>query len=177
MSVSNLKPREEKATVKSDLISQGCIDLLNYRINEEEKSWRMYEDMYLWLEDKGYVNAAALWRTYAQEELTHADWGKQYLLGLGIKPKLLAMPALSGNYSLPSIIKDSHAHEVLITKQCQVLAMKATAEGDFMLHELALQYLKEQHEELGRQQNWLDQLESFGSDRLALRLLDNAMAV
>jgi ferritin len=176
MSVSEiLDSKGIKMPMSSDKMSQGCIDLLNFRINEEEKSWRLYEDMYLWLEDNGYVNAAILWREYAMEELTHADWAKKYLLGLGVKPELLPMPAVNGNYSFPSIIKDSYDHEMTITKQCQELAKYALGKGDFMLLELAQQYLKEQHEELSRQQNWVDQLEAFGSDNIALRLLDAAM--
>lgn len=179
MSVDNkLIPRSSKSNenVADSIISKECIDLINFRINEEEKSWRLYENMYLWLEDNGYTNAAKLWRSYAQEELMHADWGKQYLLGLGIQPELRGMPQLSKDMDFVSIIKDSYAHEVKITKQCQEMAKESMTKGDFMLHELSLKYLKEQHEELSRQQNWLDQLNSFGTDKIALRLLDAAMA-
>lgn len=172
-----ISEKERSGSSCSTLISKDCIDLLNFRINEEEKSWRIYENMYLWLENKGYVNAAALWRSYAAEELSHADWAKQYLLRLGIKPTLLEIPPVQTDIvDFPSIIKDSYDHEVKITLQCQIMAKDAMMSGDFMLQELAFKYLKEQNEELGRQQNWVDQLESFGSDKMALRLLDSAMA-
>jgi ferritin len=44
-----------------------------------------------------------------------------------------------------------------------------------MLYQLAGTYLKEQIEELGKAQNWIDQLESFGEDPIAMRLLDHEM--
>jgi ferritin len=42
-----------------------------------------------------------------------------------------------------------------------------------MLYELALHYLKEQNEEHGKMQNWVDQLKAFGEDKIAMRLLDH----
>jgi ferritin len=40
---------------------------------------------------------------------------------------------------------------------------------------VALWYLNEQTEELAKTKYWLDRLEAFGSDKTALRLLDNEM--
>lgn len=161
----------------TDIISDKAIEFLNFRINEEEKSWRIYENMYLWLEDNGFTGAAKLWRQYAEEELKHANWAKDYLVGLGFQPELRQMPTLKKDMgSLPDIIRLSLEHEIKITVQCNKLAKESLTEGDFMLHELALQYLKEQHEECSRQKNWVDQLEAFGSDKIALRLLDTKMS-
>jgi ferritin len=44
-----------------------------------------------------------------------------------------------------------------------------------MLYELSLKFLKEQVEEHDKMQTWVDKLEAFGTDKLALRLLDNEM--
>jgi ferritin len=169
--------KTEKKLIKNSLISEHCIDMLNFRAQEEEKSSRMYEDMYMFLDNLGYTGAGALWHKYAHEEMAHVDWARAYLLGLGIQPEIREMPKIISDYKgLPDIIQKSYEHEVEITKQCKELASAAMSHGDHMLYELALKYVKEQHEELTKMQTWLDKLEAFGTDATALRFLDNEMA-
>jgi ferritin len=161
---------------KNPLITDDCVKMLNYRIEQEDYSSRVYLAMSLWLDDKGYVNASKLWKKYSDEERAHADMAREYLLDLGIRPitPLLNQPVQEFS-GLPQIIKDSHEHEAEITRQCKELASHAMKMGDHMLYQLAATYLKEQIEELGKAQNWLDQLESFGEDKIAMRLLDHEM--
>jgi ferritin len=52
----------------------------------------------------------------------------------------------------------------------------AMTNKDHILYELCLAYLKEQVEEHDKMQTWMDKLKTFGTDPLALRLLDNDMA-
>jgi ferritin len=175
--MSTTETKSGKMAIENKLISQKSIDLLNYRIQQEEESSRLYEDMHLYLKDNGYNGAAGLWSTYSKEELTHAGWAKTYLLSLGIQPKLSSLKQPSHDYDgLVDIINKSYTHEVDILNQCKELAMNANKECDFMLYELSLRYIKEQTEELDKLQNWIDQISSFGSDKIALRLLDVAMA-
>lgn len=171
-----LKPRIITTTEKS-VISQKSIELLTYRILEEEKSSRLYEDMSLYLNNEGYAGASSVWEKYSKEELTHAGWAKEYLLSLGIKPKLSTLPELKTEYnSLVNIVDISYKHEVDILNQCKELAAHAHSEMDFLLYDYALKYVREQLEELDKLQTWKDQIKSFGSDKIALRLLDTAMA-
>lgn len=168
--------KASSAKSKSPLITDECIKILNYRIEQEDYSSRVYLAMSMWLDDKGFVNAAKLWRKYSDEERGHADMAREYLLDLGIRPNtpLLNQPVQEFS-GLPQIIRDSHAHEVDITVQCKELASHAMKMGDHMLYQLAATYLKEQVEEVGKAQNWIDQLESFGEDPIAMRLLDHEM--
>jgi ferritin len=160
----------------SKLISDECIEMLNFRISEEEKSARLYESMSIWLDDNGYIYATQLWDKYSKEEYSHAQWAKDYLLGLAIKPELRDIESCSCDYdSLAQIIKKSHEHETEITIQCKELAKCAMECGDFMLFDLASKYLREQHEELTKLQFWLDQVKTFGDDPISLRLLDHEM--
>ena len=79
-----------------------------------------------------------------------------------------------GAYSgLPDIIRKSFDHEITVTKQIKDLADQAWKEADHMMYQLTQQYLKEQVEEHDKMQNHIDQLEAFGEDKIALRLLDN----
>ena len=45
-----------------------------------------------------------------------------------------------------------------------------------MLYTLSSKYLAEQIEEMDKAQTWVDQLEAFGEDKIAMRLLDHEMA-
>ena len=172
-STENKSSEKPKMKMCCDLIHPACLELLQKRNHEEEMSARLYEDMYMFLENKGFTNLGALWHKYAHEELTHADWAREYMLNLGIQPELRDMPKLTGDYSgLVDVIKKSYKHEIEITEQCKELASSAMAHGDHMLYELAMKYLKEQIEELGKMQNWMDKLETFGTSADALHRLE-----
>ena len=161
---------------KNPLLSDECIKVLQYRIQQEELSSRIYQSMSLWLNNEGYTGAASLWMKYSQEELTHANWSREYLLAMGITPEVPMLAAQPSSYQgLSQIIEQSYDHEILITKQCKELADKAFKAGDHMLYTLALQFTKEQVEEHDKMQTWIDKLEAFGTDKLALRFLDEEM--
>src|SRR5260221_2271468 len=76
------------------LISPESITLLNFRIREEEISSRIYLAMSLWLENNAFLGAAKLWRKYSNEETTHAEWARKYLLSLGITPEVPALDSI-----------------------------------------------------------------------------------
>lgn len=158
------------------LISQHCIDYLNYRIQQEEYSGRIYKSMSMWLNNKGYTGAAGLWDKYSGEEMSHADWSRTYLLSFGLQPLTPMLEQPEQNFTgLPQIIQISFDHEVDISKQIKDMADQSFKMGDHMLYELCLRYLKEQVEEHDKMQTWIDKLEAFGTDKIALRLLDNEM--
>lgn len=163
--------------VRNPLLSDECVNVLQYRIQQEEQSSRLYQSMSLWLNNEGYSGASSLWMKYSQEELAHANWSRDYLLAMGITPNVPALTAESNTYGgLPQIIEASYDHEIVVTKQCKELADKAFKAGDHMLYTLAGQYLKEQIEEHDKMQNWVDKLKTFGTDKIALRWLDDEMS-
>lgn len=172
------KNDKSKNTNKSkSLISKKTINLLQYRINEEEKSARIYLSMSLWLENEGYHNSAVLWKEFSDEENTHADWSREYLLSFGVLPKTGELPKTQSSYkSLPDIIKKSFNHEILITLQLDKLANHALDVKDNMLYTLASKYLEEQVEEHNKTQNLMDQVKSFGNNKNSMRLFDNSLA-
>lgn len=162
--------------IENPLISAEAVKWLNYRIEQEEYSSRIYLAMSMWLNNEGYTGAASLWRKYSNEELNHADWARTYLLSFGIQPLTPKLELPPQNFTgLPQIIQMSFEHEIEISKQIKDVASKSFREGDHMLYELALKYLKEQVEELDKTQTWVDKLKAFGTDKIALRLLDNEM--
>lgn len=159
---------------KNPLIDESCISFLNYRVQQEDQSSRIYLAMSLWLDNAGYVNAAKLWKKYSDEERGHADIAREYLLNMGVQPATAVLEQPAETFTgLPDIIRKSFDHEIEITNQCSGLANHALKDGSHMLYELALHYLREQNEEHGKMQNWIDQLNAFGEDKIAMRLLDH----
>ena len=158
------------------IINDKIIGLINYRIQQEEYSSRLYLAMSKWLNFNGYFGAAKLWQKYSDEELKHAGWAYSYLEDLNILPIVPALDNPPSEFEgLCNIIHDSLDHEVDVTNQCSELAKSALAENDFMTLELAQKYLKEQVEEIAKTTYWVDRLEAFGETPEALRLLDNEM--
>jgi ferritin len=158
------------------MIEEHCIKYLQYRIQQEEVSSRIYLSMSMWLNNEGYTGAAKLWQKYADEEMGHSTWSREYLLAMGVTPDVPVLAAQPSTYTgLPQIIRDSYDHEIVVTKQIKDMASDAMKKGDHMLYELCLRYLKEQVEEHDKTQTWLDKLNTFGEDKIALRMLDEEM--
>lgn len=162
---------------KSELLSIAITKLLNYRIEEEENSSRLYLSMSLWLLNAGYLGAGKLFKKYSEEELLHATKAKEMLLANGIQPFTASLKEPIQEFeSLPKIINAAYNHEVEITKQCYALTKAAHDENNYMVVELGLWYSKEQVEELDKFQNLLDRLEAFGEGSDLLRELDDEMS-
>lgn len=159
------------------LITESVVEYLNYRIQQEEYSSRVYMSMTMWLDEKGFKGASALWRKYSDEELTHADIARKYLLSFGVQPVTPRLDSPQQDFpgSLPEIVKLSYKHEIEVSTQIKKMADHALGTKDHILYELCLSYLKEQVEEHDKMQTWMDKLKTFGTDPLALRLLDNDM--
>lgn len=156
--------------------TKDYIDILNFRIEQEELSSRLYESMALWLNNNGYLGAAKAWKKDSCDELTHAGWAKDFLLDMGVTPKLpmLAEPPHSFK-GLPDIIRQSFAHEIKITQQCNDLADFACKSGNHLLYQLAIKYMQEQQEEIGKAQTLVDKLNAFGDTPIAMKMLDTEL--
>lgn len=158
----------------NELINQETITLLQYRIQQEELSSRLYEQMSLYLNDKGYLQFAKLYKKYAKEEMKHSQWSKDYILAFGIKPELQRLDSPECDFEgLSDIIYKTLEHEIEISKQCKKLAQFANENADYLLFELAMKYCKEQIEEIKKSNNLVDMLESFGTEKHTLLLLDS----
>lgn len=159
------------------VISNRIIELINYRIQQEELSSRLYLSMSNHLNFIGYTGASQLWKKYSDEERKHSEWAYNYLLDLDIKPVTPKLEEQKQTFTgLEQIVALSLQHELEITNQCNELAKEAVKENDFMTLELAQKYLKEQVEEIAKTTIWVNKINLFGNDKIALRLLDNEMA-
>jgi ferritin len=169
---------ENKIVIKSKKgpVSDSLKRLLNYRIEQEEYSSRIYLAMSMWLTDNGYLGAGKLWKKYSDEEMEHAEKAREILLQFGCQPETPALTKPPQTFTgLPDIIRKSYDHEMEVTTQCAELTKAAMSEGNYMVMELGLWYSKEQAEELGKLQDYIDRLNAFGEDKMAMRFLDNEM--
>jgi len=156
-----------------NVFEKNYIEILTYRIEQEELSCRLYESMSLWLNDKGYVNAAKAWKKDSEDEMKHAQWAKEFLLDMGVVPKLSTLQEPPYSFEgLPDIIRQTFAHEILVTEQCNNLAEFAMKNSNHLLYQLAIKYMQEQQEEMGRAQTLMDKLATFGEDKIAMRLFE-----
>lgn len=155
-------------------LDKKIIELLNYRIQQEEESARIYEQFALWLDDKGFKNFASLYYKYAHEELAHAKFAKDHLLAFGIEPQLtkLSAPDLDFN-SLKEILVLTLEHEQEITRQCNELTKTAAALDDFPTMTLGMKYCAEQVEELDKAQTFVDQITTFGDSKEVMITLEH----
>ena len=153
---------------KTNLLSKKIVDTLNYRIQQEDFSSRLYEQLALWLNDNGYLNTSKLYERYSSEESNHSDWAKSFLLDYGVTPTLMKLesPEMEVN-SLQDVFDVTLEHELEITRQCEELATTALKEGNHVLYHLASKYCGEQQEEIGKAITNLDILK-LSSDMLII---------
>lgn len=157
-------------------LTKDFIEILTFRISQEEASSRLYEAMSLWLNNNGYIGAAKAWKKDSEDELKHAQWAKDFLLDMGVTPPLSALAEPPHSFKgLPDVIRQSYAHEIKVTQQCNDLGEFAAKGGNHLLYQLALKYMAEQQEEMGKVQTLVDKLNAFGEDKVAMKLLDQEL--
>jgi len=171
------KEKDEKETegesCKDKFIGNGCIEALNYRINEEEFTSRLYHAMSIWLKLNGYNGFSKFWSEWAKEELTHASWAREYLLDVDVMPETRPIKEVENTYkSLQDVVEKTLEAEIKVTDQCNKLALRAHNKPDYMLATLAGKYLKEQRDEINKITNILTKVKEFGDNKAALLELD-----
>jgi ferritin len=161
------------STNKMCILPEETIELLNYRINQEELSSRIYLAMSLWLEDRAYFNSAKLWKKYSDEELGHAEWARDFLLAYNHKPCTDPIGVVPNEFNgLDDIINQTLQHETLITNQCKEL-LKHALEVELLVMPLAEKYVREQAEEMQKAYDLVTLLNNYGVGQLNLALLDH----
>ena len=152
------------------------LEQINYRINQEEISSRLYKSMSVFLDNQGYIGAAKLFSKYSKEELAHAEFSYDYLSSLNILPNLRAIPVPTQDFkSLENVVKLTLKHESEITIQCNNFAKVCLEKGDMITFALAQKYCNEQIEEMDKTNKWMDRIIKFGTSDVAMRLLDQEM--
>lgn len=158
------------------LLDDELLELFNYRINQEEASSRLYLKMSVCMQDKGYFNAAKLWRKFSEEELEHAEIARNYLLALDIEPETrnIIVPDKPCD-GLDVCINSTLEHEYEVTQQCEDLAQACLKKMCMKSFKIAQKYIKIQIHELEEYHDMKNRLDLFGTDPIQLRLYDNEL--
>jgi ferritin len=149
-------------------ITQKIVDLLNYRIQQEQYSSKIYEQMYLFLQNESYINSAKVWKKFAEEELEHAELAKEYLMSFNIMPELMVIEEPINDFKdLVDIIQKTYDHEVIVTQQCLDLTNKAMELKDWTLFALGQKYNEIQRIEMDEVNTLMD-IAKMTTDKLIL---------
>ena len=150
------------------LISQEAINMLQYRIQQEQYSSKLYEQMSLYLNNEAYLNMAKVWAKFSEEELKHAELAKKYLLSFNVMPELMVIEEPINDFKdARDIIQKTFDHEVILFNQIKELSNKAMELKDWSLFTLAQEYLEIQVEELDEVYNLVD-IAKLTTDNLIL---------
>lgn len=157
-------------------LNSKIVDLLNYRIQQEEMSVRIYLQMANELNYHGYFGAAKLWKKYSDEEKIHAEKVYNFLLDLDYLPETPALEQpKTYNGDFIEIIKASYLHEQEVTRQCEELYLESMKQNCVKGMGLAQWFVNEQVEELQKTKAHLDFLDAFGTEKVILQELDERM--
>lgn len=128
-------------------INQEVIDILQYRIQQEQYTSKVYEQMSLFLQNESYLNMAKVWSKFSKEELEHAELAKKYLISYNVMPELMVIEEPMNDFKdAKDVIQKTFDLEVKTTEQVKELSDKAMELKDWSLFSLAQEYTEIQIE-------------------------------
>lgn len=130
-------------------IDDIIINKLHEALKLEYESGMLYEGMACWLDHMGLIKTSLFFRIHGVEERRHGSWVIDYLQDMNV---LVKMPTInSPEYkwnNLEDILKETYAHEEMITKTWSNISTLALKHADHMTYRFTQKLLDEQREEL-----------------------------
>lgn len=157
------------------LVSDILESRLQLHIKGEFDSAQIYDAMGSWCRYEGYKNVATFFFKHAVEERDHAKLVIDMIDDkncMAIIPEV-TKPDISGYKNIKSVFQIAYEHEKLVTKMYNDTALAALKEGNFDVYGFALEFLKEQREEIQVFRDYLDKLELLGDGPQAAYLFDH----
>jgi ferritin len=149
-------------------INQEVIDILQYRIQQEQYASKVYEQMSLFLQNESYLNMAKVWSKFSKEELEHAELAKKYLLSFNVMPELMSVEEPMNDFKdAKDVIQKTFDLEVKTTNQVKELSDKAMELKDWSLFNLAQEYTEIQIHEMNEVYDLVD-IAKLTNDNLIL---------
>jgi len=149
-------------------INEEAIALLNYRIQQEQYTSKVYEQMSLFLQNESYLQSAKAWKKFSEEELEHANLAKEYLMSFNVMPELMTIEEPMNDFKdLVDIIQKTYDLEVKTTEQVKDLSDKAFELKDWSLFSLSQKYTEIQIEGMDEANTLMD-LSKMTTDKLIL---------
>jgi ferritin len=152
-------------------------DLFQAQIRNEFESAYKYLGMAAYFETTPFKGFAGWMRLQAKEETEHAMKFFDYVHDRGHHLKLPAIQAMVTDYASPlEAFRETLAHEQLVTSLINEMYRVAVEVQDYAAQTLLQWYIAEQVEEEKQVQDFIDLLETAGSDVASLLIIDKSAA-
>jgi ferritin len=150
--------------------------LLNEQVVAEMYSANLYLSMSAWFRAKSLDGYANWFYVQYKEEMDHALIIYNFILNAGGEVKLGQIDAPPADFeNIEAILKESLAHEQLVTSLIYAINEAALAVKDYKTGQFLDWFIKEQVEEEDNATTNLDRYGLFGSDPKGLFSLDEEM--
>lgn len=158
------------------LVSEQIEARLNQHIKWEKESAEIYDTMATWCRFQGFNNVANFFFKHAGEERGHAKLIIDYLDEkecMAVIPQL-DKPKTDTFKTIRTVFEEAYAHELFVTNTYKELATMSLKETDHDTYGFAIQFLKEQREEVDLYSTYIDKLDLLGDGPQAAFLFDHA---
>lgn len=158
------------------MISKKIEETINFQIQLEEQSSRIYMAMASWCEVNGFSGAAKFLYMHSDEERLHMTKLIKYLNDKGGYATLQALEMPNSSYkSLLDVFEQILKHEEFITESINKLFGIAFDEKDFTTSQFLQWYIEEQIEEESLFKGILDKFRLAGNQTGGLFHLDKEL--
>lgn len=154
-------------------ISDELEKRMNFHIQMEEDSSRLYRAMGEWFEYNGWYSAAKLWKKYADEEMTHCKKFYEYLQDrdtMPITPTCKEQPVKFE--SMEKIVEASYKHEIDVSTELSKTATMALKEGCLTGFTFMQWFINEQIEEEAKMMAFLDRIDMLKETNTSLFFME-----
>lgn len=155
------------------MVSEKMAKALSEQINAEYHSAYLYLSMANHFDHIGRSGVAHWFQKQAEEELTHGEKIRQYLLDKGNKPEIKPIKEVKTSWdSILEAFQDGLAHEQLVTSLINKLVILAQEEDDFATEYMLHWFVTEQVEEEDVAGQMISDLKLIGNDGAGLYHFD-----
>lgn len=157
-------------------MKEKVIETINFQIQAEEESSRLYFSMANWCSAKGYPGSAAYLYQHAEEERIHMIKLVNYLSERGVHAETRGLEHPQNDWdSLKSVFKQVLSHEQKVTELINNLYEVCLNEKDYLTSNFLQWYIQEQVEEEASAYTVLDKLELASTSQGGLFHFDKEM--
>lgn len=154
-------------------ISDELEKRMNFHIEMEENSSRLYRAMSQWFTYNGWTSAGALFNKYADEEMTHMKKFYDYLQDRDVLPITPVVEEQSNKFeSMEKIIEASYKHEIDVSIELSKTAARALKEGCLTSFTFMQWFINEQIEEEAKMKSFLDRIDMLKETNTSLFFME-----
>ncbi len=165
------------------MLAKSIEKILNEQLEKEFYSSNLYLSMSVWAASNGYEGVSQWLKLQANEEYTHMEKFKEYIIERGGKAKIPAIAEPPAEFkSVKEVFEQSLKHEQYVSACINKIVDLTLKEKDYSTNNWIAWFVKEQIEEEASVQQLLDKLKlagdkflyAFDKDILSIRAQNDA---